>query len=226
LAVGRACTTAGAQHRVPRVRHRRPLLLQAFRQGLPEHGWIEGENIIIHYRFAEGRDDRLSSLADELVRLKMDVIVVSPTAPALAAKNATEAIPIVGIGFDNPLERGLIASLARTGLAYGAGPEIFGKDLELLRQLVPDIRHVAVLSNRVNPNHAAMISQVETAARSLGMDLLLLDARGPVDFDTAFAAMAKNTWPRYLFSGTDVFYPPKTARRTCGIEQVPVDAYE
>jgi putative tryptophan/tyrosine transport system substrate-binding protein len=187
-----------------------PFLLEAFRQGLREHGWIEGQNIIIHYRFAEGQDDRLPSLADELVRLKVGVIVVSPTAPALAAKNATETIPIVGIGFDNPLEHGLITSLARpggnvTGLAYGAGPEIFGKDLELLRQLVPDIRHVAVLSNTVNPNHVAMISQVETAARSLGMDLLLLDAPGPEEFDTAFAAMAKKHVAALFVFGDPMF---------------------
>jgi len=97
---------------------------------------------------------KLPGLADELVRLKVDVLVASPTPAALAAKNATGTIPIVGIGFDNPIENGLIASLAHpggnvTGLAYSAGPEIFGKDLELLREVIPEVRHVAVLSNPV-----------------------------------------------------------------------------
>ena len=172
-----------------------PLMLDAFRQGLRELGWVEGQNIVIDYRFAEGQYDRLPGLADELVRLKVDVIAASPTPAALAAKNATETIPIVGIGFDNPVQHGLITSLARpggnvTGLSYGVGPEIFGKDVELLREIIPAVRHVAVLSNPAGPNHVSMISNVKTAARSLGVELLLLEVRGPDEFDGAFAAMA------------------------------------
>jgi putative tryptophan/tyrosine transport system substrate-binding protein len=99
-----------------------PLLLDAFRQGLHELGWVEGQNIVIDYRFAEGEYDRLPGLANELVR------AASPTPAALAAKNATDTIPIVEIGFDNPVEHGLVASLARpggnvTGLSYSVGPE-------------------------------------------------------------------------------------------------------
>jgi putative ABC transport system substrate-binding protein len=170
--------------------------LGAFRQGLRDSGWVEGQNIIIEYRYAEGQYERLPGLADELVRLKVDLIVASPTPPALAAKKATETIPIVGISFDNPVEHGLVASLARpggnvTGLSYGVGPDIFGKDLELLRELIPEVRLVAVLSNPVGPNHASMMSNVKTAATSLGLGLLFLEARGPEEFDNAFAAMVK-----------------------------------
>jgi putative tryptophan/tyrosine transport system substrate-binding protein len=126
----------------------------------------------------------------------VEVIAASPTPAALAAKNATETIPIVGIAFDNPVQHGLVASLARpggniTGLSYSVGPEIFGKDLELLRELIPAVRHVAVLSNSTGPNHALMVSNVKTAAGSFGVELLLLDARRPDEFDGAFAAMAK-----------------------------------
>jgi putative ABC transport system substrate-binding protein len=199
----RAQQHTGPVHRVgylssgsasPRLANPGPL--EAFRKGLRDLGWIEGKNITIDYRFAEGRSDRLPDLAAELARIEVDVIVASPTPAALAAKNATETIPIVGIGFDNPVQHGLVASLARpggnvTGLSYSVGPEIFGKDLELLRELIPEVRHVAVLSNSAGPNHALMISNVKTAAQSFGVQLLLLDARGPDEFDDAFAAMAK-----------------------------------
>jgi putative ABC transport system substrate-binding protein len=130
-----------------------PHLRGVFQQGLRDLGWVEGQNYEINYRYAEGRYDALPRLADELVRLGADAIVASPTPAALAARNATATIPIVGIGFDNPVENGLVASLARpggnvTGLSYGVGPEIFGKDIELLRAMVPELRRVAVLSNR------------------------------------------------------------------------------
>jgi len=124
-----------------------PGLLDAFQHGLRELGWVEGQNIVTEYRYAEGQYDRLSGLANELVRLKVDVIAASPTPAAVAAKNATETIPIIGISFDNPVQNRLVESLARpggnvTGLSYSVGPEIFGKDLELLRELIPEVRHV------------------------------------------------------------------------------------
>ena len=173
-----------------------PRLQEIFQKGLSDLGWIEGQNYRIDYRFAEGQYDALPGLADELVRLRVDVIVATPTPATLAAKSATETIPIVGIGFDNPIENKLVASLARpggnvTGLSYGVGPEIFGKDIELLREMLPELRHVAVLSNPTGPNHASMISNVKSAARALGVELLLLEASGPGEFDGAFATMAK-----------------------------------
>jgi putative ABC transport system substrate-binding protein len=164
-----------------------PHLLDTLRQGLREFGWVEGQNIVVDYRFAEGQEDHLPALAAELVRLKVEVIAASPTPAALAAKNATETIAIIGIGFDNPVEHGLVVSLSHpggnvTGLSYSAGPEIFGKDLELLRELLPEVRQVAVLSNSASPNHALMISNVKSAARLLGVEVLVLEARGPEEF--------------------------------------------
>ena len=172
-----------------------PNLQGVFQQGLRDLGWVGGQNYEINYRHAEGQYDALPRLADELVRLGVDAIVASPTPAALAARNATATIPIVGIGFDNPIEHGLVASLARpggnvTGLSYGVGPEIFGKDIELLRAMLPELRHVAVLSNPTGPNHALMIGNVTGAARALGVELLLLEASGPGEFDGAFAAMS------------------------------------
>ena len=171
-------------------------LLDVLRQGLRELGWVEGQNALIDYRFAEGQYDRLPDFARELVRLNVEVIAASPTPAVLAAKDATRTIPIVGISFDNPVENGLVASLSRpegnvTGLCYSSGPEIFGKDLDLLRELVPQVRRVAVLSNAGNLNHALMVNNVKAAAASLGVDLLLLDARGPEQFEGAFAEMVR-----------------------------------
>jgi putative ABC transport system substrate-binding protein len=174
-----------------------PHLLDAFRQGLRELGWVEGQNIVIDYRFVEGRFDRLPDLAAELVRLKVDIIVASATPVVAAAKNATETIPIVMIsGGVDPVALGFIASLARpggnvTGLSFSVGPEIFSKGLEFLKETVPKVRRVAILSNPANPAHPLAIREVNVAARSLGVQLQLLEARGPNEFDGAFAAMAK-----------------------------------
>ena len=197
---------AGAQQagKVPRIGFLsltspsdRPPLLDAFRQRLRELGWVEGQNIVIDYRYAEGRVDRLPDLAAELVRLKVDLIIASAgTQVATAAKNATETIPIVMIAVRDPVGTGLIASLARpggnvTGVSGYAGLEIVAKQLELLKETVPKIRRVAILSNPANAYHQLAIREVNVAARSLGVQLQLLEARGPNEFDGAFAAMAK-----------------------------------
>lgn len=172
-------------------------ILEAFHDGLRDLGWIAGQNLVIDYRFAEGHLDRLPALADELVRLDPRLIAASPTPAALAAKNATRTIPIVGISFDNPVQHGLVESLARpggnvTGLAYSVGPEIFGKDLELIRELIPDVRQVGVLSNpAVGINHALMISNVAAAAQVLDMELVFVEARGPEAFESAFTRMVE-----------------------------------
>lgn len=174
----------------------RPALLDAFRQGLRERGWIEGQNIVIDYRFAEGRLDRLPDLAAELVRLKVEIIVSLGTQGVTAAANATRAIPIVMIGVRDPVGIGLIASLARpggnvTGVSGSAGLEIVAKQLELLKETVPTLRRVAILSNPANAYHQLAIEELNVAARSLEVQLQLLEARGPNEFDSAFAAMAK-----------------------------------
>jgi len=195
---------AGGQQagRVPRIGYlgtRTPsdFGLDAFRQGLREQGWVEGQNIVIEYRFAEGRLDRLPDLAAELVRLKVDIIVAHSTPGATAAKNATNTIPIVMTVVGDPVGLGLIASLARpggnaTGLSFSVvGLEIIGKQLELLKETVPKIRRMAILSNAANPIQPLAIRDVNVAARSLGVQLQLLEVRGPNEFDSAFAAMAK-----------------------------------
>ena len=190
--------------------------LDAFRLGLRELGWVEGQNIAIDYRFAEGRFDRLPDLAAELVRLKVDVIVAVPTPAAAAARNATETIPIVMMsGSVDPVGLGFIASLARpggnvTGLSYGAGTEIFGKGLELLKETVPKVRRVAILSNPASPIQPLIIKEVDVAARSLGVQLQLLEARGPNEFDGAFAAMAKERVGALLVVADSIFILHRT----------------
>ena len=197
----------------------RPPLLDAFRQRLRELGWVEGQNIVIDYRYAEDRVDRLPDLAAELVRLKVDLIVSLGTQGVTAAKNATETIPIVMIAVRDPVGTGLIASLARpggnvTGVSGYAGLETVAKQLELLKETVPKIRRVAILSNPANAYHQLAIREVNVAARSLGVQLQLLEARGPNEFDGAFAAMAKERVGALLvLSDVDAQLPPNTARR-------------
>ncbi len=173
-----------------------PRPVEAFRQGLRGLGWVEGQNIVIEYRSAEGRYDRLPDLAADLVRLKVDIIAAAGTAATTAAKNATRAIPIVMIGVGDPVGLELIASLARpggnvTGLTFSVGMETAGKGLELLKEALPKVRRVAVLTNPANPGQPLALKNVKAAARSLGMQLQLLEARGPDEFDGTFAAMAK-----------------------------------
>jgi putative ABC transport system substrate-binding protein len=170
--------------------------IEEFRQGLRELGWVEGQNIVIEYRFAEGQFDRLPDLAAELVQLKMDVIVAMARSAAVAAKNATATVPIIFFGAADPVEVGLVASLPRpganvTGLTYSVGMETVTKSLELLKAAVPKVRRVAVLSNSANPNQTPLISDLKVVAYSLGLRLQLLKAQGPDEFDGAFAAMAK-----------------------------------
>jgi len=186
--------------------------LQAFRQGLRELGWVEGQNIVIEYRYAEGRVDQLPGLAEELVRLRVDVIVASPTPSALAARNATRTIPIVGMSLTEPVELGLVVSLARpggnvTGSTYSTGTDIFGKQLELLKEVVPKIRRVAALTNPIGtPAYPLTLSTVKAAARSLGLQLQLHEARAPGDFDGAFAAIAKERAVALLVFGDPMFF--------------------
>jgi ABC-type uncharacterized transport system substrate-binding protein len=171
--------------------------LDAFRESLGELGWIDGQNVVLDARFAEGRHERLAELAAELVRLKPDVLVAGPAPPANAARQATGTIPIVMTAVGDPVELGLVASLAKpggnvTGVAFSVGLEIFGKGLELLREFNPKLRRVAVLSNPANPNQAASIRDVMAAARALGVQVRVLEARAPQALDGAFAAMAKD----------------------------------
>jgi putative ABC transport system substrate-binding protein len=184
--------------------------VEGFREGLRELGWIEGQNIIIDYRFAEGRFDRLPALAAELIRLKVDVIVASPTPAAVAAKNATATVPIVMTGVGNPVGLGLVASLARpggnvTGLAFSVGFDTVVKALEILREVVPNASRVALLSNPANPGNVLGVEDVKAAARSSGVQVQLLEARAPSEFDGAFAAMVKQRVAALLVVPDTVF---------------------
>jgi putative ABC transport system substrate-binding protein len=175
-----------------------PHMNEAFRQGLRDLGYVDGRSVAIEYRDAEGKYDRLPSLAAELAALKVDVIVAADTPAALAAKQATRTLPIVFIGAGDPVTIGLVTSLARpdgnvTGLSLLA-PELVGKRLELLKQAVPGVSRVAALwqpgfvGERTEKD---MLKEVEVAARALGVRLQFVEARGPADFDRAFSDMTR-----------------------------------
>ena len=169
-------------------------LAEAFRQGLREHGYVEGQNLAFEYRYAEGRADRLPALAAELVRLKVDVIVTESNMAALAAKRATETIPIVMAIAGDPVKAGVVGSLARpggnvTGLTL-MHPELSGKRLQLLKEAVPRIALVAVIWNPTDPAAVDFLRETEVAARSLGLRLHAIEARAPAELDAAFKAVA------------------------------------
>ena len=156
---------------------------------------MEGKNIFIEWRFAEGKSDRLPSLAGELVRLKVDVIVTAGPQPTRSAKQATTTIPIVMAQDDDPVGSGFVASLARpggniTGLAT-FGPEVSGKQLELLREIVPKLSRVGVLGDVIRPGTAQALKEINVAADAFAMQLQYLEVRGPKDIETAFRAAAK-----------------------------------
>jgi putative ABC transport system substrate-binding protein len=175
-----------------------PHNLEPFRQGLRDLGYVEGRNLVIETRDAEGRLERLPALAAELVALKVDVIVAPGTPQALAAKNATRTIPIVFVGAADPVREGLVTSLARPGgNATGSSnlaPELVGKRLELLKQAVPAVSRVAVLRQPgAVPERAEkdMLKEAEVAARALGLQPQFVEARGPADVDRAFSDMTR-----------------------------------
>ena len=169
---------------------------EAFRQGLRDLGYIEGQNIAVESRWADGRDDRVTDLAAELVRLKVDVIVsAGGTQTTAATKKATETIPIVFATVGDPVAAGLVASFARpggnvTGLSNDA-PELSGKRLELLKEIVPRLSRVSVFVTSTEPANAQGLKEIELAAGGLGIKLQLLDVLSRRDIGTAFRAAAK-----------------------------------
>ena len=184
--------------------------LASFRDGLRQLGWVVGQNIAIEPRWAEGRFERLPELAAELVRLKVDVIVASVTQASLAAKRATATIPIVMVGVGDPLGSGLVDSLARpSGNVTGPSSmlaEASVKQLALLKETVPTASPVAVLWNPANPVwQAAALRQTEAAARTMGLRLQLLGARGPDELEAAFAAMTRER-AGALFVPADIIF--------------------
>ena len=170
-------------------------LWEALLDGLRERGYLEGRNLIFERRFSEGQAERFPELAAELVRLRVDLILVPTTPAALAAKHATQTIPIVMTSALDPVGAGLVASLARpggnlTGLS-AFGPELSGKRLELLKEVVPAMTRVAVLWNAANPANAAVWQETQAAARTLGLQLYAQDVRGSQDLEGAFARTAQ-----------------------------------
>ena len=168
---------------------------EAYRQGLLELGYVEGKNIVIERRYAEGKLDRLPALAAELVRLKVDVIVTGGAGSTRAAKEATSTIPIVMAQDTNPVGNGFVASLARpggniTGLSTLA-PELSGKQLEILKEVIPKLSRVAVLGTSTTPANAQMQREIEVAAGAFGVKLQYLDVLSPKDIETAFRAAGK-----------------------------------
>jgi putative ABC transport system substrate-binding protein len=170
-----------------------PRLREAFLQGLRDLGYVEGRNVVIEDRSAEGKPERVPALAAELVALKVDVIVTSGTPQALAAKHATRSVPIVFAGVSDPVKSGLVTSLARpggnvTGLSLLA-PDLVGKDLEQLKQAVPGVSRVAVLwqpGALGERTEQKMLKEADVAARALGMRPQFVEARGPENFDRNF----------------------------------------
>ncbi|HEX2931788.1 MAG TPA: ABC transporter substrate-binding protein [Candidatus Binatia bacterium] len=183
--------------------------VEAFRQGLRELGYVGGKNIVIEWRYAEGNFDRLPALVAELVRLKVDVIVTGGPTATRAAKEATATIPIVMTQVGDPVGSGFVASLARpggnvTGLSTLA-PEIGGKQLELLREIVPRLFRVAVLGTSTIPGNAERLREVELAAEAFGVKLQKLDVLSPKDIDAAFRAAGKGNAGAVLVLGGAVF---------------------
>ncbi|HEV8531533.1 MAG TPA: ABC transporter substrate-binding protein [Methylomirabilota bacterium] len=174
---------------------RNPLRLGALQEGLRELGYVEGQNLSIESRWAEGKYERLPGLAAELVRLKVDVIVTYAPPAIQAAKEATATIPIVMGGVIDPVATGFVASLARpggniTGLSLMA-PELVGKQLEILKEVVPKVTRVAVLGNPANAGTTVQLRHAQDAARTLRLQLQPLQARGANEIDSAFAAMTE-----------------------------------
>ena len=172
-----------------------PASRDAFRQGLRDLGWVEGQNIAIEYRYAHGRLEQLVDLAAELVRLKVDLIVTVSPQPVQAAKEATTTVPIVMVAVADPVTYGFITSLARpggniTGVSL-LFPELGAKRLELLREMVPKLSRAAVLWNAANPFRALDLKVAQAGARALGVTLQSLEVRGPDDFDRAFEAASR-----------------------------------
>jgi putative ABC transport system substrate-binding protein len=171
-------------------------MIEGFRHGLRERGYVEGQNIIIEYRFSEDRNDRLPALAAELVAMKVQLILASGTPASFAAKEATSTIPIVmgGIAAD-PVATGLIANLAHpggniTGMTMMSAP-LGGKRLELLKSTVPRLERVAVFWNPANPAYGPILKELETAAPSLRLTLHRVEVRVPADFEGAFEAAVR-----------------------------------
>jgi putative ABC transport system substrate-binding protein len=187
-----------------------PATFDAMRQGLTEFGYVEGQSIAFEFRWAEGKLDQLAELAAGLVRLKVDVIVTLAPQATLAAKHATQTIPIVFVAMGDPVASGVVDSLARPG-ANATGTtrmiaEMSAKHVELLKEAVPSLATLAVLWNPTNSSHRAALESVVAAARSLSLELHPLEVRGAAELDGVFEAVVRKKADGLLFIADPVFF--------------------
>jgi putative ABC transport system substrate-binding protein len=190
-------------------------ILEAFLRALRELGWIEGQNVVIEYRWAEGDLERLPGLAQDLVRRNVDVIVAPAASAALAAKQATSTIPIVMIFPNDPVGQGLVSSLRRpggnvTGTTNIPISDMLGKRLQILKEAVPNATRVAIVYDPTDQVISRPMKGLEAAARSLGIQLQYVEARGPEDFDGAFATMERQRADALLVAGGTTFLINRT----------------
>jgi putative ABC transport system substrate-binding protein len=191
-----------------------PSRIEAFRQGLRELGYVEGKNIVIEWRYTEGKLDRAPALAAELVRLKVDIIVSSGPTLTNVLKEATTTIPIVMGYHTDPVGTGLVASLARpggniTGLSV-LSPELGGKRLEILKEVVPKLSRVTVLGSSTLPGNAETLRETELAAEALGVKLQFVDVLSPKDIEVAFRHTVKGRADAVLAQGSGVLNAHRT----------------
>src|SRR5262252_3811874 len=176
----------------------------AFRHGLRDLGYLEGQNVAFDYRYAGGLPDRLAWVVVELVHRPVDLIATFGTPPTLAAKQATTTTPIVMMGVGDPVGSGLVSSLARPGGNITGntilGPEVAGKRLQLLKEVIPSLSRVAFLWNPDNASHPAQLAELRVAVEALGIKLLPVSVRSPDEFDNAFAAMMRERPDAFLMT--------------------------
>ena len=190
-------------------------LVRAFQEELRDRGYVDGQNIRIEYRSTEGPTlEQLQLMAADLVRLRVDVLVVSVTAAALAARAATRTIPIVFVNVADPVAQGLVASLARPGGnitgTTTAVVDVVAKQVQLLKEAVPKASRVGVLWNPLNLEGQAYLAEAKAAARSLGLQLVIVEARSPVDFEGAFSTVVRNRVHAAFVVADGMFYVHKT----------------
>ncbi len=215
FAMCRAAAQAQQPTKIPRIgylsagnRFAQSARIEAFIEGFRELGYVEGKNIVIEWRWAEGKYDRVPDLVAEMVRLKVDVIVSAGPLATRAAKDGTSTIPIVMAQDNDPVGSGVVASLARpggniTGLA-SLSPELSGKQLELLKEIVPKLSRVAVFGYSKEPGNAQNLKEVELAAKAFGVKVQYLEVTNPKDIDTAFRTAVKGSANGLLVLTTQV----------------------
>src|SRR5262245_4772718 len=193
--LGGEAQPAGKVYRIGFLRsgHSPESYIAGLQQGLREQGYVPGQNVVVELRATDGSADQLPGLAEELMRSKVDVLLASASPAALAVKRTTVSVPVIFVGVVDPVELGLVSSLARpggniTGLATNAA-DLAGKRLELLRAIVPRLRRVAVLVHTANPTSQIQLKGAQAAARMLGVQLETVSIQGPGDFDQPVKAV-------------------------------------